>query len=417
MKKHKNPEPAREPFGGEAADPFRMRALPDSASRLQKDFSDREAGTVTVHACRFIPALLVSVLMLTVSGCQLLETREPEPQAPPAPAPVPEESTAEPVPQGDLSTVMADLESGRGDAARALLEKLIEDAPSSGVLASLMRQIDEPVEVLLPGPYREVEVGAGESLSLIASRELGDPLMFYALARLNGIAVPAQVPVGAVLKVPRAAQTGARSGTPPAGVAKPASSVTVPEVESVAEYLARSGQRDQARAMLIARLGEGDGADSTRTLLVRLTLEEVGEMRADGAYAPAVEAIDAALEAVGASGPREVLTEARQQIRSAMLREDALRLRQSGELVAAYEAAEMAANFESAPDEAAALMDDLRTELVGSLHNQALIAWRDRNVDLAIRTWESLLSVVPDFEPASVYLERARRLRERLDEP
>jgi tetratricopeptide (TPR) repeat protein len=298
-----------------------------------------------------------------------------------------------------------------------VLAELAEDAPGSRVLASLLRQIDEPAEQLLPGPYRQVKVGAGESLSLLAARELGDPLMFYALARLNGIEVPARVPVGTVLRVPVNTETEGDQDEPPVGVVEAPSEVTVAEVESVAEYLARSGQNGQARAMLIGKLGEGEGAESTRALLARLTLEQAAEKRAGGEFVKAVEVIDEALEVLDAFPQHSNLVEARDDIRSEMLREEALRRRDGGDLVEAYRTAQKAANLDSGSGEAFILVDELREELVGSLHNEALIAWRDRNVDLAIRTWESLLAVVPDFEPARVYLERARRLRERLDEP
>ncbi len=379
------------------------------------DAACRAGRSATVRAGRLLAVVVLLVSMFGTSGCELLETRE----ADPLPAPAPAEPATEPVPEADIATAMEYLEAGRGDAARAMLAELAEEAPGSTVLASLMRQIDAPIEDLLPGPYRRVEVGAGESLSLIAARELDDPLMFYALARLNGIAVPAQVPVGTVLKVPETSRSAGITAQPSLDASEVPSRVTAPEIESVAQYLARSGQKDEARAMLIARLGEsaGAGAESTRELLTNLTLEQVTEMRAEGSLIRALEVIEEALEVVGASVQRAALTATRREIRSEMLREKALRLREQGALTEAYQAAQRAASLDKASDSAVLLADDLRVELIDYLHNEALIAWRDRNVDLAIRSWESLLEAVPDFEPAQVYLERARLLREKLDEP
>ncbi|HSG34304.1 MAG TPA: hypothetical protein VLA37_07190, partial [Sphingomonadaceae bacterium] len=355
---------------------------------------------------------------LSTGGCRMFEARESQPPQVPVQQPT-VQPEAEPVAKPDLATAMDLLENGRGEAARKLLAALAEDAPRSRVLTSLLRQIDEPVEQLLPGPYRQVQVDGGESLSLIAARELGDPLMFYALARLNGIDVPAQVPVGTVLKVPETAGGDEDENLIPPASADAPSEVTVAEIESVARYLARSGQDDQARAMLIGKLGESEGAgvESARELLATLTLEQASEMRASGAYARAIEAVDETLAVMGESGQRQVLADAREGIRSEMLLENAVRLREQGELVAAYQVARKAADMQGAGREATGLVDELRAEIVDSLHNEALVAWRDRNVDLAIRTWESLLDVIPDFEPARVYLERARLLRERLDEP
>lgn len=395
----------------------------------------RNLWTVAVCGGRLILTLMLLLVMLTMSGCQLASTRESaqaqEPQAGPS------EPELEPAPNPDISTAMKHLEAGRGEAARRVLATLAKRRPGSGVIEKLLRQIDQPPEQLLPGPYRLVAVGSGESLSLIAARELGDPLMFYALARLNGIEMPALVPVGTMLRVPEEMNAGRDQGIdgeithaidsddnndvnsdrPSTVAVEVLSEDSIKEVESIAEYLARSGRNDQARALLIGKLGDGGGAESTRELLAGLTLERTAELRGEGALARAVEVIDETLEVMGASGRRAGLVEQRDEIRLTMLREEVLRLRARGELAEAYRAAHTAANLETASKETALFADGLRAELVDSLHNDALVAWRDRNVDLAIRTWESLLEVAPDFEPARVYLERARRLRERLDQP
>lgn len=367
---------------------------------------------MTIAPARRMPLLIVLMCLLSAGGCALFETPEPDEAPQPAPVPAARETQSQPA---DLPTAMEYLESGRGDEARQVLAELAEEAPGSTIVAGLLRQIDVPPEKLLPGPYRQVEVGPGESLSLIAARELGDPMMFYALARLNGIDVPARIPVGTLLRVPAHAEPDAEPA--PAEIAEAPAEISAREIESVAEYLARSGQEQQARDMLADKLAEGDGADSTRELLAGLTLAHAGELRAAAEYDRAIGAIDQALAVIGTADQRSDLIAERQRIQSQYLRDIALRLREEGKLVAAYQTARRAAGFGSASDNVAALADDLRAELVESLHNEALLAWRDRNVDLAIRTWESLLAVVPDFEPARVYLERARLLRKRLDEP
>ena len=388
---------------------------------MSKHEIPQPAGSASdFRAGRSSLALVLLFLVFFMSGCRLFETRGTEaPPAPgqPAPAAPAPEPAPEPVAKADLPTAMRYLEDGQGDAARELLAALAEDAPGSPVLASLLRQIDEPVEQLLPGPYRQVEVDVGESLSLIAARELGDPLMFYALARLNGIEVPAQVPAGTMLRVPETPETRIDQDPASSGPGQAPLDITIAEIESIARYLVRSGQNDQARATLIGRLSQGDGTDSARELLASLTQAHAAEMRARGAFAPAIEAIEEALEVLEGSSQGTALTEQRDAIRSGMLREEALRLRDQGELIEAYRVAREAANLDPDTDEALGLVDELRKVLVDSLHNEALVAWRDRNVDLAIRTWESLIEAVPDFEPAQVYLDRARLLRERLDEP
>lgn len=355
--------------------------------------------------------ILIVIAMSVLSGCGLFEERAASKQEPPPPADI--EPEPEAVPEANLSTAMKYLETGRAVEAREILERLSREAPNSEVVSSLVRQIDVPVKELLPGPYQQIEVRPGESLSLIAAREIGDPLMFYALARLNGIDVPARVPVGTMLRIPRSMRTGQAEGE----VVDQPSGIPAPEVASVAEYLARSGQVEQARQMLIGNLADGGVPDSTQDLLVRLTLERASELRAAGEFELATSVINEAIEVIDLTEPRSRLLLARSATQSSMFHRAAQDLREQGELVPAYRMAVKAAELDISSGNAARLADDLRTELVDSLHNQAMVAWRDRNVDLAIRTWESLLEVVPDFEPATVYLERARRLRERLDQP
>jgi len=372
------------------------------------------ASSAGIRSRRWITVLAAVLFLAASGGCQILDSRDTE--ALPSPAVEPASESEQSV-KANFSTVIEYLESGRGEDARSLLLMLKQETPDSSVLAGLLRQIDQPAEQLLPGPYREVEVGAGESLSLIAARELGDPLMFYALARLNQIEIPARIPVGTVLRVPRTINSDNASGQAQSRVAAEPSEISIHEIESVAEYLARSGQGAQARAMLIDALAESNGVQSTRQLLTRLTLDRAAELRGEAAQGQAIGIIDETLSVIGASGQRTILTNARDSIRAEVLGENAMRLREQGELVEAYETAVQAAGLEPTAAKWTSLVGDLRARLIDTLHNEALLAWRDRNVDLAIRNWESLVAVVPDFEPAQVYLERARLLRERLDEP
>ncbi len=55
-------------------------------------------------------------------------------------------------------------------------------------------------------------------------------------------------------------------------------------------------------------------------------------------------------------------------------------------------------------------------DLVDRYHERALKAWRAQEVNEAVTYWERVLELDPDFEPAQVYLERARDVQQRLDE-
>ncbi|MFU8877919.1 MAG: hypothetical protein ACNA7E_07235 [Wenzhouxiangellaceae bacterium] len=245
-----------------------------------------------------------------------------------------------------LAVALDELERGRFEQARLTLSSLVDADSGSRIAARLLDQLESPPEQLLPGPYVEIIVAPGESLSEIAVRELGDPLLFVALARLNAVDVPMRISAGTVLRVPV-------PETPADGL-----DTVVPDAE-----------QDSLPATEIAR--------------------------------PAVPAEDARHERAAASTD---------------LYRQAVVLREQGHRMAALETGRKAVVLQPESGSAVRLVAELESELTEELHTAGLTAWRNRDVDLAIRLWESLLASVPDFEPARVYLERAHELRRRLDD-
>lgn len=243
-----------------------------------------------------------------------------------------------------LARALSALEQGRFEQARQILVRSVEGETESRVAANLLKQLDEPPASLLPGPYEEIELAPGESLSAIAHRELGDPLLFVALARLNAIEVPMRVAAGTVVRVPARAQSEESAGR-----------VRQPPVEP-------------------------------------------------GPH----ESLQSSLQSLQQSNPT--------QDDAQHLYREAIDLRLDGEVSAALEKARRALALWPDHAPAARLVGDLESELTEQMHVSALTAWRNRDVDQAIRQWESLLDLVPDFEPARVYLERARELRRRLED-
>ena len=364
----------------------------------------RRAGVLRCPGHRWRSALLVA-LALAAGGCQLSEKR-PASETPSEPQQ--SEATV------DLSAAIGHLERGEEERARALLLKLRDKTPGSEVVDRLLRQIDVPARELLPGPYREIEVSAGDSLSLIAGRELGDPLLFYALARLNGIEAPARIPTGTLVQIPVA--DGAQSGTP--GKVPASAGISAAEIDSVVAHMARNGQREQARRMLIDWLAQGEQKSaSAQRRLVEITLQEVSGAGFDGQVDKALALVDEALAVIDVPPARAQLVQTRSGLRSRKLYRLALALEEQGDLQTAHARAAEAAALDSAPQDAERLAESLEVKVVDLLHGRALVAWRNRNVDLAIRNWESVLEIAPDFEPAQVYVERAKRLRRRLEQP
>jgi tetratricopeptide (TPR) repeat protein len=117
-------------------------------------------------------------------------------------------------------TVVDLLEQGQEEQAVAELQRVLRQDPNHRLANSLMRQIREDPQTLFGRESFDYRVQAGESLSLVAQRFLGDIYQFYGLARYNGIKVPRQVVGGQQIKVPGKAPppgaTTAQPATPPA---------------------------------------------------------------------------------------------------------------------------------------------------------------------------------------------------------
>lgn len=427
-----------------------MSRFQSSNERPETDVRGRVSSpSLARHA-----ALLLAVLAL--AGCQLLPQKplpEPEPpivQGPPEPV-APRTGPTR------LVDAMDHLQYGRFEEAAAMIETLREASPGSPTLALLARQLDAPPAELLPGPYRILAVQPGDTLSQIAGRELGNPLLFVALARLNGIEVPRTLAVGAELRVPEQPQEtaagpaggvsvvgdgdegegpvealadadpGAAAGdaeaptavSEPAGEARSGEPVESrrSELETVAEYLLASGQPTDARELLLAAAQERNLSPRAERLLVELALDTAQAESDAGQFDDAVATLAEVSDALdpGTSRARIDVRRTRVEVQSLLRRAEGFRERDL--LYEAYALAEEAGSLDPDYAPAVALQGELREELVERHHDRALRAWRARDIDVAIRTWRELLDVVPDFEPARVYLDRAERLRTRLGEP
>lgn len=56
----------------------------------------------------------------------------------------------------------------------------------------------------------------------------------------------------------------------------------------------------------------------------------------------------------------------------------------------------------------------LRTQLLSSYHQRAIVLYRDQQLDPAIALWDQVLAIDPGYEPATIYRARALELKKRL---
>lgn len=191
-------------------------------------------------------AVLAAIAGLSMlAGCEQAPRRPDQPPAPPPvqtepPAAEPEvEPASAPKPPapgivlgpqevpGAVTRAIEMLEAGEVQPAEELLEAVLRADPALRRAQSLLRQIREDPRSLLGSESFAHRVLPGESLSLIAQRFLKDPLLFYALARYNDIAVPRQLAGGQVIRVPGKAPAPGRE-TEPVPMATPTATPTPP---------------------------------------------------------------------------------------------------------------------------------------------------------------------------------------------
>lgn len=359
----------------------------------------------TPPAIRLCAALLLALL----AGCQFMPQRvdekpdsdQPEVAEPAAPS---------------IGQAIAHLQEGRVDRAEAMLEALLEQETGNDTAGLLMRQIRERPEDLLGEDYMEIEVESGDSLSVLADRYAGNPLLFHSLARLNGIELPRLLRPGQRLRVPAVAVHESED--------EPAEPVVADADETgaaagQAARLRSEGRSDRAYALLLseARSGELDRAGQAR--LAELAIELSAASRRKDDPEGAIRILDQVEPWLDEPARPEAFARERAQVEAGLVVLEAQALVAHNEYDAAFELLNshgvLESDDSSDSDSARELPDGLVQALSDHYHGGALTAWRDQQVNDAVRLWQRVLLINPDFEPATVYLERARRVQQRLE--
>ena len=166
---------------------------------------------------RALPALLrqgavAGLMAFALAGCGTVLNRGP---APPGAAP-PAQEGGNSRGRERIREAIAALNRGDAQAARRTLTAALRRQPGDGIARNLLEQIDRDPREMLGAESYSYTLRAGETLSSVAQRALGNPMMFYALARYNNIAMPSSVGPGQTILVP-----GRRPAPPPPPRAEP----------------------------------------------------------------------------------------------------------------------------------------------------------------------------------------------------
>jgi hypothetical protein len=156
------------------------------------------AAAASLGACSSLPQMPAMPKLALPSFAGAPPAHEPAAEAAAAPAPLPQAAT----PREHVARALEFLNEGNAAEARAGLSAALAKSPNDATALHLLKQIDTDPVALLGDKSETYTVATGDTMSGLAERFLDDPLMFYALARYNGLASPKALSAGRTLKIP-----------------------------------------------------------------------------------------------------------------------------------------------------------------------------------------------------------------------
>jgi len=189
--------------------------------------------------------------LVALAGCATTTKVAHAPPAAPAPISV--------SPKERVDRAVTLLNAGDPAGARVELVAAIAQPPGDPRARKLLDQIDRDPVSLLGIQYYCYRVRAGETLFQIAGKLLGDPQLVYALARYNGLAAPATLEAGRILKIPGEEP---RRASAPRPAKAPAAAAPAPVVRASRD----PGRANQLRGAALEHMS-GGRIDRAVTLL------------------------------------------------------------------------------------------------------------------------------------------------------
>ena len=373
-------------------------------------------------------ALLLGLCSL-LTACQVWERIQPAddpgsslPDSQPSSDTSGERGAPRGLPPATLQQVINDLDTGRLDQAETALLSIIDQRPNSRLALRFLEQLQsDPIE-LMGSEYDVVTVQPGDSLSSIAARELGDAMQFFALARYNQIRVPRRMSSGIDIRIPRSLQSAEAAMPEPVEPAlMPEPSLDEPSAAPGAglavagRRLLQSGRTQQTISLLLAGARAGNLDRDGEQVLVDATLVRSGELVEEDELERAVEMLDD-VQASLSPAARPQLAAGRDAIEAQRLMAEGIRERRAGRLEEAMGLFQQAMQLDPDNETLRSQAATLSEVLIARLHHQALVHYRDQQLEDAIILWQQVVELDPEFEPARVYLDRSRALKEKLEE-
>ncbi|WP_018876808.1 LysM peptidoglycan-binding domain-containing protein [Thioalkalivibrio sp. ALE31] len=337
---------------------------------------------------RTLPLRLVLLAALAglLPGCaQLQGVFNPDAEAeeetafaePPAPEPAAEEPEIERL---EIAEIVQLLQRGEMDRAQVALDRILADEPRNHAARHLREQLSGDPRAMLGEAHFQHTVEPGETLARLAREHLGDANRFVILARYNDLERPDRLLVGQRLRIPRDASDLPR-GT--------------------------SDLDDQLTA-LDPDAAPGVGEDGLRRALE-------ADLAAER-YGAALEVVERARQRPEAETQwADWLEPLAREAKTGYWYQRGLEARSAGDTAEALEAfGEVLARN---PQHSGARQHhaELEQQRKEALHAEAIVRYRNQDLDTAIALWDEALAIDPEFEAARGYRLRALELQRRLD--
>jgi len=311
-----------------------------------------------------------------------------------------------PTQDASIEEIIVLMQQGRAQPAHKALQSFLKHHPKDPVATDLLRQMDQDPVAYFGVQYRIYKVKPGDSLAGIAGRLLHDDLKFYALARYNDIRHPGQLAVGQELKIPtgESSRGRARKGAGPGArvsvrMAEAKGAMMVSDYERVIDLLRDGNGRSKAETNLLGRAYK------------RLVQAHLQLNRLDSAQNVVS---DAELRQPKDGRWGDWLVPIAAEVRGRMWQQRGVKALKDKDREQALNDFANAVSFQPKLQPATEQYARLKKELVNEYHESALLLYRRQKLDEAIKLWDRVLTIDPEFSHARSYRARAVELKKRI---
>lgn len=344
---------------------------------------------------------LIVILIILLAGCQ--QTGKPPIEVPPVEAKVDDISLNSLEQQNkQLNRAISLLEKGENTIAAQLIGEVLKFRPTHKTALFLKQQLESSSrELFNTQRFTQYKIKNGDSLGEIATKWLGNPLYFIALAKLNKIPNPSQLNPGSTIRIPL---------TQASDIIKQENRLSNSNLKLVEKYRKEGAfikslqginnlfftQADQKQRLTIQQQILQDYQNSINTITDRRNM---------------ISNLVPLLKKTKSPKAKENLQQfLKNQNRQLLISESEILLkindytRSAEKLVAAKQIKPSAKAFK------------IENLLVNKLHEQAMRFYKKHTLKEAIDLWDLVIKLQPENKLANKYLQRAQKLLKKLNQ-